>query len=366
MAKKKQTIVIKIGSALLVDATGKFRDRWLTGLVADIAGMVEQGDRIVIVSSGAVALGRHCLATNRRNLKLEEKQAAAACGQALLINAYQKRFNKYNIPVAQILLTIEDTEDRRRYLNAYGTINTLLKSGIIPVINENDTVATGELRFGDNDRLAARVAQMTAADRLILLSDIDGLYTANPHNDESAEHIAEVAEIDDNIRGMADGKGSHGSSGGMTTKISAAEIATSSGCETVIANGMVMNPLKKLEEGAAHTLFLPRQTADSARKNWIAHNLRPKGEVIIDDGAKAALLKGKSLLPAGVVRVSGKFNRGDAVVIKGSNDIIGYGLAAFDANDAEKIIGHKSSEMEKILNYSGRYEMIHRDNMVLE
>jgi len=359
-------IVIKIGSALVTDEQGHLHADWLKSLAEDVTALRALGKEIIIVTSGAVALGRHTLGIKRKKLKLEEKQAAAACGQVELIRHYKDIFSHHHIATAQILLTIEDSENRRRFLNARGAMETLLKLGIIPVINENDTVATAELRFGDNDRLAARVAQMTGSDVLVLLSDIDGLYTANPQEDKTATLIPLVTEITAEIEQMAGISLSDVGTGGMITKIAAAKIAVSSGCHMVIAKGKTMHPLKALMEGAKCTWFTASATPRAARKNWIAASLHHVGEVVIDDGALVALTAGKSLLPAGVVSVSGQFSRGDAVAIKTKdNRTIGCGISAYSAENAAMICGQHSRDIEKLLGFSGREELIHRDDLVI-
>ncbi len=367
--EKAKRIVIKIGSTLVADEKGDLRKNWLHSLSDDIAKLKKSDKEIVIVTSGAVALGRRYLGLTKTkdSLKLEQKQAAAACGQVALAEAYRQSLSRHNITMGQILLSLEDSENRRRYLNARSTFETLLTGGVVPVVNENDTVATEEIRVGDNDRLAARVAQMIEADLLILLSDVDGLYTENPMtNPAKAKHIPVVDNITDKIAAMADGKGSHESSGGMTTKIMAARIATGSGCNTIITIGKEENPIKRLLEGGKHTLFTAKESPRSARKKWIADGLKATGKIIIDDGAVAALGKGKSLLPAGVVSVEGKFQRGDAVSIRNQNGKeIGRGLVAYSIEDAEKIIRHNSKDIEKILGYSGRDALIHRNDLVL-
>ena len=364
--KQKQRIIIKIGSALLVNEAGTVHDVWLAGLAEDIAALKQHAE-VIIVSSGSIALGRDKLGIHDRPLKLEEKQAAAACGQLDLIQAYQQHLGKHNIAAAQILLTIEDTENRRRYLNSKHTIETLLEAGVIPVINENDTVTTEEIRYGDNDRLAARVAQMVGADLLILLSDVDGLYTANPTVDKKVEHVAVVEAIDETIEAMADGVVSQVGSGGMITKIAAAKIATSSGCDTVITLGKQEHPVRALQEGGKHTVFTAQDNPISARKNWIAHHLTAMGEIVVDAGAEKALKKGSSLLPAGVTMIQGEFERGDAIVIKNQQaEIIGRGLSSYASRHATLILGKKTSEFESSPHYNGRDELIHRDDMVLE
>jgi glutamate 5-kinase len=360
-------IVVKIGSVLLVDdATGHVHRAWLDALAEDLAARHAAGQDVLIVSSGAIAVGRRHLGLPARALRLEEQQAAAATGQIRLAHAYQDALAKHGITVAQILLTLEDTESRRRHLNARSTMESLLKLRAIPVINENDTVATIEIRYGDNDRLAARVAQMASADTLILLSDIDGLYTADPRGDGAAEHIPQVARITPEIEAMAGEAAPGYSSGGMVTKLAAAKIAYGAGCRMVIVDGTGLHPLRAVEEGARCTWFLPDQEPLAARKRWISGAINPSGALTVDDGALGALERGKSLLPAGVTAVQGAFKRGDAVIVRdGNGREIARGLVAYGSDDAQKIIGRKSSEIEAILGYRGRDEMIHRDDLVM-
>ena len=360
-------VIVKVGSALLVDAEkGRLNRVWLESLVADIARMRKRGQEVILVSSGAIALGRRHLGLAQGRVKLEESQAAAAVGQIRLAHAYKELLEAHDITVAQILLTLGDTEQRRRYLNARGTINTLLSLGAVPVINENDTVATAEIRYGDNDRLAARVAQMTAADCLVLLSDIDGLYTANPNEDPQAEFLARVLDITPAIEAMAGGATSSVGSGGMQTKIAAAKIAVGAGCHLCIAKGAHQNPLKRIEEGARCTWFLPSSTPSAARKQWIAGTLRPAGAISVDEGAVRALMQGKSLLPAGVTRAVGRFDRGDTVSIVGPDGVeVARGICAYSDSDAARIIGRKSAEIEMVLGFRGRDEIVHRDDLVL-
>ncbi|MSP66965.1 MAG: glutamate 5-kinase [Alphaproteobacteria bacterium] len=360
-------IVIKIGSALLVDgATGTVHRRWLEALAADIAALHGKGCEVVITTSGAIALGRRRLGLGSGALRLEEKQAAAASGQIHLAHAYQEVLAPHGMMAAQILLTAADTEERRRYLNARSTITTLLRLGAVPVINENDTVATEEIRFGDNDRLAARVAQMVSAEVLVLLSDIDGLYTADPHGDPGAVHVPEVARLTPEIERMAGPPRAGDGSGGMVTKLSAARIATAAGCHMVLAAGTGANPIAAILNGARCTWFLASTTPRTARKHWIAGTLKPKGSVTLDAGACRALGAGKSVLPAGVTRVEGRFDRGDAVALcDASGREVGRGLIAYAAADAARIAGHKSREIEALLGYRGRDELIHRDDLVL-
>ncbi len=367
LAKAKR-IVVKIGSALLTDAeSGTLRAQWLRALIDDVAELAAGGAQVVLVSSGAIALGRGILGLRGKVLRLEESQAAAAAGQVHLAHAYQSALAAKQLPCAQILLTLEDTEQRRRYLNARNTFNTLLKLGAVPVVNENDTVATSEIRYGDNDRLAARVAQMISADCMVLLSDIDGLYTADPGRDPGARHVLEVANITPEIEAMAGGSGSTVGTGGMITKLAAARIATGAGCAMAIANGRILHPLHALLDGARCTWFLAHGSPAAARKQWIAGVLEPAGRLLLDDGAVEALHAGKSLLPAGVREVMGEFSRGDAVILQSPDGReIGRGLCAYTARDARQIAGHKSGEIERLLGYRGRTEMIHRDDLVLE
>ena len=360
-------IVVKIGSILLVDpASGRVHQRWLAGLAEDIARMRGRGQEVVIVSSGAIALGRRHLKLRTGKLKLEEKQAAAANGQIHLAMAYQDAMSKHGISVAQILLTVDDTEQRRKYLNARSTVNTLLKLGALPVINENDTVATAEIRYGDNDRLSARVAEMISADCLVLLSDVDGLYSADPSVDPDARLMAQVDRITPEVEAMAGQPRTGDGSGGMITKLLAARIATSAGCAMVIARGSAAQPLSAIEAGGPCTWFSAQGSPRTARKQWIAGTLKPSGSLTVDDVAVRALGAGKSLLPAGVTAIEGDFQRGDAVTIRDtSGRVLGRGLVAYSSDDARPIIGHKSSEIEALLGYRGRDEMIHRDDLVL-
>jgi glutamate 5-kinase len=361
-------IVVKIGSALLVDsAAGTLRQDWLNALADDIAALRRDGKEALIVSSGAIALGRNALKLPKGALKLEDSQAAAAVGQIDLAHAYEEAFRARGLVAAQVLLTLGDTEERRRYLNARSTMTTLLKLGAVPVVNENDTVATSEIRYGDNDRLAARVASMMSAHCLVLLSDVDGFYTAPPGSRADARRLDEVREITPEIEAMAGDAGSDLSRGGMVTKIEAAKIAVAGGTHMVIASGRVMHPLRALAEQGTGTWFLSRQDPVTSRKRWIAGTLEPKGAVIVDRGAAQALASGKSLLPAGVTKIEGSFEKGDAVIIRNPEGVeIGRGLSAYDHSDAKAIIGRKSSEIADILGYFGRPELIHRDDMVLQ
>jgi len=360
-------VVIKVGSTLLVDAEkGRLNRAWLESFAADVARLRKRGQEVILVSSGAIALGRRHLGLGAGKLKLEESQASAAVGQIRLAHAYKELLEAHDITVAQILLTLGDTEQRRRYLNARGTLNTLLSLGSVPVINENDTVATAEIRYGDNDRLAARVAQMTGADCLILLSDIDGLYTANPAENPDADFIGRVLEITPAIEAMAGGAGSNMGSGGMQTKIAAAKIAVGAGCHLCIAKGAVQHPMQRIEEGARCTWFVPSSTPLATRKQWIAGTLRPAGAIVVDDGAVRALMGGKSLLPAGVTRAVGRFDRGDTVSIIGPDGTeVARGICAYSDSDAARIIGRQSGDIEKVLGFRGRDEMVHRDDLVL-
>ncbi len=360
-------IVVKIGSALLVEQdTGTIHRTWLSALANDVAGLVQRGVQVIIVSSGAIAVGRRHLGLTHKALKLEDSQAAAATGQIRLAHAYQEALAHHDITVAQILLTLDDTEERRRHLNARNTLDALLRMGAVPVINENDTVATAEIRFGDNDRLAARVAAMINADTLVLLSDIDGLYTADPRRNPDAEFVPEVTKITPTIEAMAGKAGPGDSSGGMVTKLAAARIAVAAGCRMVIADGRALHPLAAIDAGARATWFLSQVEPLTARKRYIAGSLNPAGSLTLDNGARRALERGKSLLPAGVTAVEGDFRRGDAVVVRALDGAeVARGLTAYSAADARRIIGHKSREIEAILGYRGREELIHRDDLVL-
>jgi glutamate 5-kinase len=359
-------IVIKIGSALLVDRRTGLKAAWLEAVCADIADLRAKGIDVLVVSSGAIAMGRTVLDLPGGALKLEESQAAAAVGQIALARAWSESLSRGGIVAGQILLTLGDTEERRRYLNARATINQLLKIGAVPIINENDTVATSEIRYGDNDRLAARVATMTGADLLILLSDIDGLYTAPPHLDPSARFLEVIPSITPEVEAMAGGAASELSRGGMRTKIDAGKIATGAGCAMIIASGKTDHPLRAIEQGARSSWFAPSGNPVTARKTWIAGQLQPAGEVLVDEGAERALSTGKSLLPAGVRRITGHFHRGDTVAITGTDGReIARGLASYDAEEARQIAGRKSSEIEAILGYAGRAAIVHRDDMVM-
>ncbi|MDF1633104.1 glutamate 5-kinase [Mycoplana sp. MJR14] len=359
-------IVIKIGSALLVDRGSGLKKAWLDAVCADIAGLRAGGAEVLVVSSGAIALGRTVLRLPKGALKLEESQAAAAVGQIALARAWSESLSTEGLVAGQILLTLGDTEERRRYLNARATLKQLLKLGSVPIINENDTVATSEIRYGDNDRLAARVATMAGADLLVLLSDIDGLYTAPPHLDPQARFLDTIDEITPEIEAMAGGAASELSRGGMRTKIDAGKIATAAGCAMIIASGKTDHPLRAVEDGARSSWFAPAGSPVTARKTWIAGQLQPAGTLAIDEGAERALRSGKSLLPAGVRTVMGTFSRGDTIAIVGVNGReLARGLAGYDADEARQIAGKKSTEIAGILGHAGRAAMVHRDDLVM-
>ena len=360
-------IVIKVGSSLLVDsAAGRVHEAWLASLAEDIAQLHKEKRDILVVSSGAIALGRAVLKLPRGALKLEESQAAAAVGQIALARTWAEALARHDISAGQILLTLSDTEERRRYLNARSTIAKLLEWRSVPVINENDTVATNEIRYGDNDRLAARVATMASADLLVLLSDVDGLYDAPPQNGGNAKLILLIERITPEIEAMAGASGSELSRGGMQTKIEAGKIATTSGIHMVIASGRIEHPLRAIVRERRCTWFLTPANPVTARKKWIAGSLEPRGTLTIDAGAVAALRRGNSLLPVGVIKVEGAFARGDAVIVRGPDSHeIGRGLVAYDAEDAEKIRGKASSDILLILGIEGRAEMVHRDDLAL-
>ncbi|HEX2789365.1 MAG TPA: glutamate 5-kinase [Steroidobacteraceae bacterium] len=360
-------IVVKVGSALLVDArTGRLNRSWLETLIDDLLRLHRRGQQVILVSSGAIALGRRQLGLAQGALRLEESQAAAAVGQIRLAHAYKELLEAGDVTVAQVLLTLEDSEQRTRYLNARATLEALLALRAIPVINENDTVATAEIRYGDNDRLAARVAQMASADCLVLLSDIDGLYTADPHRDPRAQFIERVMRVTPEIEAMAGRSNSEVGSGGMATKIAAARIAVNAGCHMCIASGHQRHPLRRLESGARCTWFLPASTPLAARKQWIAGTLRPAGAIHIDAGALRALQGGKSLLAAGVTGTLGRFESGDTVSVLAPDGVeVARGIAAYSDSDATRIMGRRSSEIEAILGFRGREELIHRDDLVI-
>jgi glutamate 5-kinase len=363
---KFKRIVVKVGSSLLVDPAKGLKSEWLTALGDDLSALYKKGVDVLVVSSGAIALGRGVLKLPRGPLKLEESQAAAAVGQIELSRAWAEVFSKHKITTGQILVTLGDTEERQRYLNARATIARLIDLKAVPVVNENDTVATTEIRYGDNDRLAARVATMAGADLLILLSDIDGLYNAPPANDRNAKLIPLVPRITAEIEAMAGGAASELSRGGMRTKIEAAKIATTGGTHMIIADGRVLNPIKRIESKGSCTWFLTGSNPVSARKTWIAGVLEPKGILFLDTGATDAIRTGKSLLPAGVKKIEGVFERGDAVVMRAPDGgELGRGLIGYDSTEAALLAGKSSRDIEKILGYAGRAELIHRDDMAL-
>jgi glutamate 5-kinase len=359
-------LVIKVGSSLLIADDGQVHRGWLEGLAENIAALQGNGHDVLIVSSGAIAIGSTVLGINKRRARLEELQAAAAAGQVQLVHAYQEALGPNGISVAQVLLTLEDTENRRRFLNARGTLEKLLERSVVPIINENDTVATEEIRYGDNDRLAARVAQLVMADALVLLSDVDGLYATDPAVDSTAEHIPEVTKITEEISAMAGATRSDIGSGGMATKVQAARIATRAGCSTIIASGTVERPLESLGAGARCTIFRAQGSPAAARKQWLAGVLEVSGELRLDDGAVQALGDGNSLLPVGVVEVVGQFRRGDVVMlVDGKGNEVGRGLAEYSHDDAALIAGCRSEQIEKLLGYRGRSVIVHRDELVL-
>jgi glutamate 5-kinase len=359
-------LVIKVGSSLLVDENGCLNRAWLDSLADDISSLVREGHEVLIVSSGAIAIGSSVLGINKRRARLEDLQAAAAAGQVQLVFAYQEALRRHDIAAAQILLTLDDTEDRRRFLNARRTLGKLLEHSVIPIINENDTVATEEIRYGDNDRLAARVAQLVMADALILLSDVDGLYTADPTRSDGAEHIRKISNIDSDILAMAGETRSDVGTGGMATKVQAAGIAMHAGCSTLIASGLIAHPLQALNNGGRHSVFIAPATPAAARKQWLAGVLEVSGELSLDAGAAKALRDGNSLLPVGVSAVDGRFRRGDVVKLKDpSGTDIGRGLAEYSSDEAARLVGLRSEMIEDALGYRGRSVMVHRDELVL-
>jgi len=368
MASLKDTkrLVVKIGSALLVDGeTGELRRDWLRGLAADIADQKRAGRDVIVVSSGSIALGRRVLGLKDGALSLEQSQAAAAVGQIRLAQAYEEVLGPLNIKTAQILLTLEDSTDRRRYLNSRGTMAELLRLGVVPIVNENDSVATDEIRYGDNDRLAARVAAMAGADMLVLLSDVDGLYTGDPRHEEKAKHIPLIETLSAELFDGAGDAGTGLSKGGMRTKLLAAEVAMAAGCAMIIMEGDVMRPLKRLHEGVKYSLFKARQNPMDARKNWIS-GMKPKGQLVVDAGAMTALASGKSLLPVGVRQVKGEFDRGDLIeIVDQEGRTYGRGLIRYDATEAALICGVRLSDLEQKLGHIGRGAMVHRDDMVV-
>ncbi|SOH95551.1 glutamate 5-kinase [Monaibacterium marinum] len=359
-------VVIKIGSALLVDAaSGALQQEWLNGLLADVAMLRARGKSVLLVSSGSIALGRRVLGLASGALPLEQSQAAAAVGQIRLARAYEEGLRPHGVTTAQVLMTLEDSEARRRYLNTRATLRTLLSLGVVPIVNENDTVATDEIRYGDNDRLAAQVASLTGADALVLLSDVDGIYTANPRQDPSAQHIPVIERITPEILAMAGGAGTDGAKGGMRTKVLAAETAMQAGCALAVCRGDQMRPISGLLAGARASWFVPTEDPSRARKLWIAA-MRPRGTLRVDEGAANALPEGRSLLPAGVVAVEGSFQRGDPVDILGPRgETVARAIAGYDSGELTQIVGRQSSEIESILGHPGRAYVVHRDDMAL-
>ena len=363
--KNSKIIVIKIGSSLLIDENKKIRKKWLSEFSKDIKDLLNQNKRIIIVSSGAIAMGCKKLNLSKRNLKLDKSQAVASIGQIELMNLFTETFLKNKINISQILLTLEDTEQRRRALNAKRTFENLFQLNFVPIVNENDSIATSEIKYGDNDRLASRVAQISSADSLILLSDVDGLYTTNPKINKNAELLKEIKNIDKNIEQISTKSvGEHGT-GGMKTKIDAAKICQLSGCIMTIANGLPLRPIKKIIEKNNCTWFLPKISKLDARKKWIISSISPKGQLIIDDGAKEALTKGKSLLAAGIKKVLGKFNKGDHIkIIDKDYKEFARGLSSFSSDEVLKIMGHHSNKIQDLLGYISKSEVVHKDDMV--
>ena len=363
--KNSKTIVIKIGSSLLINDKKVIRQKWLSAFAKDIKQLLDEKKNVIIVSSGAIALGCKKLGLNKKNLKLDKSQAIASIGQIELMNLFKKNFNSKKINLSQILLTLEDTEQRRRAINAKRTFDNLFKLGFVPVVNENDSIATAEIKYGDNDRLASRVAQISSADCLILLSDVDGLYTKNPKIYKDANLIKEIKNIDLNIEQVATGSiGKHGT-GGMKTKIDAAKVCQLSGCVMAIANGLSIRPIKKIFEKNICTWILPKISKLDARKRWIISSISPKGEIVIDDGAINALKKGKSLLAAGIKKVNGKFSKGDHIKIIDKNmNEYARGLSSFTSDEISKIKGQHSNKINELLGYVTKSEVIHKDDMV--
>ena len=363
--KDSKIIVIKIGSSLLIDDNKKIRNKWLLEFAKDLRVLIKENRKVIIVSSGAIAMGCKKLNLNKKNLKIDKSQAVASIGQIELMNLFSETFVKQKINISQILLTLEDTEQRRRALNAKRTFDNLFKLGFVPIVNENDTIATSEIKYGDNDRLASRVAQISGADSLILLSDVNGLYTQNPKIYKNAKLIKEIKDIDKDIEKIATESISEHGTGGMKTKIAAAKICQLSGCQMAIANGLLIRPIKKIIEKNNCTWFLPKISKLDARKKWIISSISPKGEIIIDDGAKVALTNGKSLLAAGIKKVSGKFKKGDHIKILDKRSFeFARGLSSFSSDEILKIMGHHSKELEKLLGYIAKSEVVHKDDMV--
>ena len=362
-----EKIVIKIGSALLFNPEENgLQTSWLEGLVSDVARLHRGGKQVIIVSSGAIALGRDEMKLAKGRIRLDEKQAAAATGQIILAQAWNDAFKAHEITTAQILLAPEDTETRRKHLNARSTMQTLLNYGCVPVVNENDTITTYEIRFGDNDRLAARVAAMMSADLLVLLSDIDGLYDKNPRRHDDANHIPVIETLTDEIMAMGESANAEFASGGMATKLAAAQIATQSGVAMLICDGGAVAPLSALSDGAKASMFTAKMAPSTARKNWIAGALDCAGTITIDDGASTALGKGRSLLPAGVTKITGRFERGDVIEIcNAKGQLLARGLSGYSATEAQMLMGQKSANFEAIIGYDGRAELVHADDLVL-
>ena len=362
---KSKKIVIKIGSSIIINKKGKLKKNWLKNFADDIKKLIKKNKQVILVSSGSIALGCEYLNINKTGLKLDKSQAVASIGQIELMNIYKKIFNKANLKIAQILLTLDDTEQRRRSMNAKSTIDNLLKMGIIPIVNENDSTATTEIKYGDNDRLASRVAQIISADCLVLLSDVDGLYTKNPKKNSKAKLIETVNEINTKIENYAKNTNSKYGTGGMATKIEAAKICLLAGCYMAITNGNSNNPINKLYQKKNCTWFIPKISKLDARKKWIIGSVSPKGEIIIDDGAIKAIKIGKSLLPAGVKQIIGNFEKGDHILLKDQNGLnFGRGLVSFSSNEVNKIKGLHSNKIEKVLGYSSKIEIVHKDNLV--
>ena len=363
--KNSKIIVVKIGSSLLVDKNKKIRKKWLSSFAKDIKELKSKNKKIIIVSSGAIALGCIKMNYNKNSLKLDKSQAVASIGQIELMNLFSSIFSKYNLNISQILLTLEDTEKRRRSLNAKRTFENLFDLNFIPIVNENDTTATTEIKYGDNDRLASRVAQITNADTLVLLSDVDGLYTKNPKNFKDAKIIKKIENLSEDLKNINLKGNNEFGSGGMSTKIEAAKICQLSGCNMIIANGKYLNPIERIIKKNIFTLFISKVSKLDARKKWIISSISPKGELIIDEGAKKAIKNGKSLLAAGIKKVSGKFNKGDHIkILDKANNECARGLCSFSSTEIEKIIGYHSREIEKILGYTAKSEVVHKDDMV--
>ena len=363
--KNSKIVIIKIGSSLLVDKNKKVRKKWLSSFAKDIQNLKNKNKKVVVVSSGAIALGCIKMNYNNKNLKLDKSQAIASIGQIELMNLFSNTFSKYKLDISQILLTLEDTEVRRRSLNAKRTFENLFNLDFIPIVNENDTTATSEIKYGDNDRLASRVAQITNADTLVLLSDVDGLYTKNPKLFKDAKLIKKVSNFNEDLKNVNFKGINEFGSGGMNTKIEAAKICQLSGCNMIIANGLHLSPIDKILKQNNYTLFLPKVSKLDARKKWIISSVSPKGELVIDEGAKRALRNGKSLLAPGIKKVNGKFNKGDHIkIIDKFNKECARGLCSFSSNEVEKILGYHSREIEKILGYTAKSEVVHKDDMV--